>query len=203
MRSPHRHSPIDSNDYVVRFRGELSTQLTKRPLRDADDIVQGEVVDLLEKVASVAARYPDPRCYARVRADAAIANHFRKEKRQRGEGSRARMGDDGKVVGGRTVVSGYAPVPGSEGELALFDTLASPGPGPIDEWVSNHSDRELLSRCLLGVSSETANILAWAHILDYTDSEIAAVLHCARETVNKKKKGAVRQIRSRLDPTAV
>jgi DNA-directed RNA polymerase specialized sigma24 family protein len=202
MHSAHRHSPIDSNDYVVQFRGELSTQLTKRPLRDADDIVQGEVVDLLEDVESVAARYPDPKCYARVRANAAIANHFRKEKRQRGEGSRSRMGDDGKVVGGRTVVSGHAPVPGSEGELALFDTLASLVPDPIDEWVSNHSDRELLGRCLIGVNSETANILAWAYVLDHTDSEIAAVLHCARETVNRKKQNGVRQIRGRLGPHA-
>jgi len=107
-----------------------------------------------------------------------------------------------RSVGGRTVVSGHAPVPGSEGELALFDTLASLVPDPIDEWVSNHSDREVLDRCLIGVNSETANILAWAYVLDHTDSEIAAFLHCARETVNRKQQNGVRQIRGRLGPHA-
>lgn len=191
--APHQH------EYINRFRTELTGRLHRRRVRDADDIVQAELERVKRRLDIVPARYPNPELYARVRFTAAVSDHFRREKRQRGQGTRAFINTQGQVENGREVISGDASIPCLGSEVPLWDTLAAPDGDSAADLESRAMAEDLLKR----VSRQDAAILYLSLGLEYSDAEIADRLGCARETVNRRKQRAVRRIRGFLGPNNV
>jgi RNA polymerase sigma factor (sigma-70 family) len=190
-----------SDTYMSVFEDELSRQLASRRVREAADIVQNELVALLARGADVETRYPSARKYARVRFRAAVSNHTRDEKKQRGEGAHACFDDNGRILRGRIVVSGDVPLT-DESSSSFFEVSPSDAPDAFDELVERHANQDLLRRALLGTSEEARHLIGLAYVIEHTDAEIARFFGCARETVNRKKQAAVRQIRGNLGPHA-
>lgn len=202
MKTRRRNTDSNPNPYFEAFYAELSERVALNGVRDVDDIVQLEGERVLQKLDRLVVRYPDPVIYARLRAKPAIVDYLRREKSQRGEGCRARRDDRGRLVKGRSVVSGDSRVDDEEDSPRLFDVIA-------DQRATQHDaadlaeTREMLERALLAVSPNEATVLYLAHGLQFRDGEIAEWLGVTRETVNRKKRGAVRRIRGGLGPGKV
>ena len=195
----HLTTAIHEYDYLARFGAELCRRLRRRNVRDADDIAQTEVERVKRRLNEVTSRYPNPEIYARVRLTAAVSDHFRREKVQRGHGAKATINDEGQLAHGREVISGDAPIPlpGSDG--TIWETL----PDADGDWVGNLNDQLKAAALLRYLSPQDAEIVYLSLGLEYSDAEIANRLGCARETVNRRKLRAVRRIRGGLGPDKV
>ena len=193
---PHDHDRID---YLGQFRKELLAKLNQRRVRDADDISQAEFERVEKALPALADSYPNPEMYASLRFTPAVSDHFRRERVQRGEGSRAFIDEEGIVRNGRTVVSGDSAHPWLEDDVTLFDTLP-----PVErDWADVLDARAAVARALSCVSPEDAEIVYLSLALEYSDGEIADHLGYARETINRRKKKAVNRIRGFLGPDKV
>lgn len=130
------------------------------------------------------ARYPDPVRFARERARHAGISLDRRERVQRGEGSRLRPSSDGLLRPGRVGLAGDAPV--ADGGPALFTLLRDPRAQFEDDALERLAASAVIQRCLLGLTDQQTREWMLVDGLGFEVKDVAAMLGQCRETVSRR-----------------
>lgn len=182
-RSTRATSPVDV--YVTAVHHEIVRLIARRQGAQApQDVAQDVVVTLLGKVHEVMARYDNPVVYARVAYAHACVQADRRNRVQRGEGSRLYQRADGTRAPGHQVVSGDAT--SSVDDRPLFHTLADDA-RPLDDAVcSRVDDRRQLAEVLAKAPEADRAAYFMVRGLGYPVTEVAHTIGVRRETLQRR-----------------
>ncbi len=184
---PRRSSPPVSavECYVVAVHQEIVRLSIRQYGADAPhDVAQDVVETLLGKIDRIMAHYADPVVYARVAYRHATVQAGRRDRVQRGEGSRLFTRADGTRAPGHVVVSGDAVT--HDDDRCLFDTLEGRGEA-IDDAVAAFLDaRRQISQAWHAVSRRDRSAYFAVRGLGYPVTEVAASLGIRRETLQRR-----------------
>ncbi len=160
------------------------------------DVAQDVVITLMGKVHEVMARYTDPVVYARVVYRHACVQAGRRDRVQRGQGSRLYERADGTRTSGHQVLFGDE---AGENGRTLFDSLVAGG-APFDDSVcSLIDDRRRLAEVLGNTSADDRAAYFMVRGLGYPVTEAAGTFGVRRETLQRRlsrMEAAVREVRS-------
>lgn len=160
---------------------------------DADDIASDVALGTAQRASVIMNTYPDPASYARQRARHAGISFDRRERAQRGEGTRLCIGRDGLLHPGRQYVSADAEAAGGGSgpvNLAIDDAPL------LEITVTDHMvDVAMLQRCCDGLPTSEVREVWLIDGCGYTVKEIAASCGQRRETVSRRLSRARRRIR--------
>jgi DNA-directed RNA polymerase specialized sigma24 family protein len=181
-RSAHTPSPVDV--YVTAVHHEIVRLVARRQGANApQDVAQDVVVTLMGKVHEVMARYENPVVYARVAYAHACVQAERRDRVQRGEGSRLHQRADGTRAPGHQVVSGDAT--STADDRPLFATLVDDARA-VDDLVCNRvDDRRQLAEVLGNAPESTRAAYFMVRGLGYPVTEVAKVVGVRRETLQR------------------
>ena len=182
-RSAHNPSPVDV--YVTAVHHEIVRLIVRRQgAKASQDVAQDVVVTLMGKVHEVMARYDNPVVYARVAYDHACVQADRRDRVQRGEGSRLYRRADGTRAPGHQVISGDAT--SASDDRPLFSTLAD-DVRPLDDTVCGCVDDRRVLADVLGSAPE-ADRAAYFLVrgLGYPVTEVAHTIGVRRETLQRR-----------------
>jgi DNA-directed RNA polymerase specialized sigma24 family protein len=184
---PHRCAPALSpvEVYITAVHREIVRLITRGHGADAPlDVAQDVVETLMGKVHEVMANYTSPVTYARVAYRHATIQTGRRNRVQRGEGSRLYMTRDGSRVPGHQVLSGddSGPLDGR----SLFDTLVDSGT-PFDESIcALIDDRRYLAEVFGRTSADDRAAYFMVRGLGYPVTEVATAFGVRRETLQRR-----------------
>lgn len=189
--------------YLAEFGKAVHRTLRESRAYDARDIVQHEISRLLPKIDEVIAAHPDAAAYGRARAKHALIDFSRREKSDRGEGSRAKVDADGTIRDGREIISfdDFVESTGREPERKGLSKGARSS--FEDEFVEGLHRNDMLKGLIQSLSAIDQAILRMSFWDGLEDGEIAVKLNLTRETVNRRKNRSVRYIGDRLGPDSV
>jgi len=186
--------PSPSDAYVTAVHGETVRLITRKFGSDApQDVAQDVVLTLMGKVQVVMAKYPDPVVYARVAFTHACVQTHRRNRVQRGEGSRLYRAPDGSTAPGRRVVSGDEHL--GDSDRSLFDSIIERS-APVDDVVCNRlDDRHRLEEVFAHASPADRRAYFMVRGLGYPVAQVAQTIGVRRETLQRRL--------GRIDATAV
>ena len=176
-------SPVEA--YITAVHRELIRLIVRLHGANApQDVAQNVVESLLGKVHDVMSQYPNPVTYARVSFRHGVIQGDRRDRIQRGQGSRLRSERDGSLAPGRTVVSGDAP--GLTDDRCLFDTLVHDVEA-LDDMVATCIDNSRQLQTLLEhLSTPDRSALFLARGLGHPVTEVAGQFGVRRETMQRR-----------------
>lgn len=161
-----------------------------RPRSDHDDIVSVVVADALAKGSSIMERYPNAAIYASVRVRHAAESYYRRERSQRGEGSRMFANSDGTVSPGRSVISADAPLDNADGDSrSYYDRVTSTSGSEddlLDSIVGGDHLRRVLDACADAISNHDLELFVLNRVYGHTVVELAEFNHVTRETMSRR-----------------
>ena len=180
--------------YVMAVFGEVA-RIAARSRRtfDADDIAGEVALAVAHQPADVMAHYPDPACYARQRARHAGISFDRRQRAQRGEGSRLYTQHDGLQQPGRRYVSANVAGPAGGADLLVLvpDQRTTVEATSTERMVT----AALLQRLCEGLSPTEVREVWLVDGCGYTVQEVAAFCGQRRETVSRRLNHARIRIR--------
>lgn len=184
---PRRCAPVLSavEVYITTVHREIIRLITRSHGADAPmDVAQDVVETLMGKVHDVMANYANPVTYARVAYRHATIQTGRRNRVQRGEGSRLHMTHNGTRAPGHQVLSGDDT--GPYGGHSLFDGLADRSMA-LDDTVCDRVDtRRRLAEALSGLSDVERTAYFMVRGLGYPVAEVAATIGVRRETLQRR-----------------
>lgn len=171
--------------YVVAVHREIVRLIIRQHGAQApQDVAQDVVETLLGKLDRIMASYADPVVYARVAYQHATVQAGRRNRVQRGEGSRLFTQADGTRAPGRSAVSGDAVA--QDGERCLFDTLEGRD-AAIDEVVATYVDaRRQISGAWGDLSRRDRSAYFMVRGLGYPVTDVATSMGVRRETLQRR-----------------
>ena len=193
IQSTTRDSAAVDHYVAAVFREVVRVASRVRHGFDADDIAAEVAAGVLDKPDVIMARYPDPACYARVRARHAGISFDRGQRAQRGEGARLFEGPDGLFAPGRRYVSGNSVGPDGGDELLTF---AADAASAFEAGIDDHMvDAALVQRCCKGLSQAEVREIWLVDGCGHTVQEVAELCGQRRETVSRRLNSTRRRIR--------
>lgn len=186
IRSTRHTRPTRSEDvYVTAVHRETVRLIVRSQGAQApQDVAQDVVISLLGKVQTVMASYPDPVVYARAAYRHACVQAGRRDRVQRGEGSRLYERADGSRAPGHQVISGDDT--GPSGERSTFDTLVDGGAAFDDAVCGRLDDRRRLTEALSRVAPGDRAAYFMVRGLGYPVTEVANTIGVRRETLQRR-----------------
>lgn len=151
---------------------------------DADDVAQRVVELLLANPTSLMQRYPEPARFAKAAGQHVAIGEDRRNRGQRGEGTRLRLADDGTLYAPRTVLSGEAPA--ASGVGSVFDGVTDGADAFDDRVLHRHEVLRTIEACTFNLSHEDRRLLYLVDGLGYTVVEVARAMRLTRETVSRR-----------------
>jgi DNA-directed RNA polymerase specialized sigma24 family protein len=174
----------DERQYMEEYWRETQRILGGRPTYrgvDSDDLASFASLAILTNLAVKRAFYPDPRAYARLRLRSAAEDLRRRLLAEEGRGAYATRnratGDTGEF------------------EFEGVDT------GLVRDICEVVADRHLLQGLLASVSPQTLDLLFLVAVEQYTVTEAARILGCARETASRKLHAELKRLRTEYSRT--
>lgn len=181
-------------DYVEAvFREVMRVAANVGRHRDAGDVADEMVAEVLEHPEAIMARYPDPVRYARERVRHCGISLDRRQRVQRGEGARLVQGADGLLNPGRVWISGESTV--REGGPSVFSLVRDLAAEFADSSLDRMIASALVGRCCQGLTNHQLFEVLMVDGLGYDVTEVAAVVGQRRETVSRRLNAARRIIR--------
>lgn len=158
-----------------------------------DDIAQEVVLTFLHDPLSIMATYREPWIYARASTASRSIDLGRRDRAQRGEGSRLVPTADG-FRPRRTAVSLDA------GPPDVAATVSGGSGGHSDGVGDTATDRVTLDLLLAGLDDHERWLLECVHILEYSVTEMAEMVGQSRETVSRRLSSVQRSLREQVAP---
>jgi RNA polymerase sigma factor (sigma-70 family) len=180
--------------YVSRFEQALRNWLfISGQYLNAEEVIQTEVVKVLERFVAVQAAHPDPEAFGWSRAVSrhASIDWLRRDAVQAGRGATNR----------RAVVDGNGSMSGEQQSRSWFDHLSLEAARAEAYDVAEMFHRqEMVAAVLAGLSEEDRYLLEQVYLQNRSQSELAAELGVARETVNRRLQRALATARESAGP---
>lgn len=170
--------------YAAALRRAVVQALSHRPPLGGvslDDVAQEVVLKFLENPVRIMATYREPWIYARASAASRLVDLGRRDRAQRGEGSRLVVSAEGARTR-RTVIEldnasedHHRSISGSVVDSAFTR--------PVEDLVI---DRLVVDEVLSALSADERWLIECVDVWQYTVTEIAAVIGLSRETVSRR-----------------
>jgi len=188
---PNKHTtttpgrqPGNVDEYATAVFHETIQFCRRRGQHDASDIAQAVAESFLTDAERIMARFPNPARFAHGTARYAAISFARRERVQRGEGTRLADLGGGSLAPRRRYLSGNATL--ADSEFELFDTLVDTSE-PVADKVARECDIDaLLARCMAGISPIDRELLMLVDGMGYIVKEVADLVGQRRETVSRR-----------------
>lgn len=190
--SPRIHEEDHFSTWLIRLQKHTLQALrtSGRPRADHDDIVSAVVAEAWSKGPSIMVKYPNASVYASVRVRHAAESYYRRERSQRGEGSRLFANADGTMAPGRSVVSADASVDRAEGTGRSSYERVITDPGFEDDLLDSLAGcdhlRRVLDACSDSISDHDLDLFVLNRVYGHTVVELAAFNRVTRETMSRR-----------------
>ena len=188
---PNKHTttitgrqPGNVDEYATAVFREAIRFCRRHGQHDASDIAQAVAESFLTDAERIMARFPNPARFAHGTARYAAISFARRERVQRGEGTRLADLGGGSFAPRRRYLSGNATL--ADSEFELFDTLVDTSE-PVADKVARECDiGALLARCMAGISPIDRELLMLVDGMGYSVKEVADLVGQRRETVSRR-----------------
>ena len=185
MTVPHSTTRLTQAEeaYVLAvFREVARIAARTRRAFDADDIASEVALTVVGRPEAVMASYPDPATYARQRTRHAGISFDRRERSQRGEGTRLYESSDGQLQPGRRGVSTDARGANAGPLSRVLDQSRPPDVEVTERMVAS----ALLQRCSDGLAPDQFHEVWLIDGCGYTVQEVATLRGQRRETLSRR-----------------
>jgi DNA-directed RNA polymerase specialized sigma24 family protein len=190
--SAHFHEEDRFSTWLIQLRRTVLQALgaSGRPRADHGDIASSIVADAFAAGPELMERYPIASVYASVRVGHAAESFYRRERAQRGEGSRLYRQQDGTLAPGRRVNSADASAfrDSTDGssvyerattEFGFEDDL-------VESIVGGETLRSILRACGGGVTSQDLDLFVLVKAYGHSVTELAEFHGVTRETMSRR-----------------